>query len=139
MSPGVYRVWLQCIAYVWNPRNSHYRHDCIMKIDCQHWAENGNHGTCALGKYGGRPSLGVCRLICLGVRSSDIHTADTPLPPIPSWLTLRATIAARWPDWLPEFDAARTGMAGCTNCQDHARRARWQERIASAAALEPST
>jgi hypothetical protein len=58
-----------------------------------------------------------------------------PLPAPPSWSDLRATIAARWPDWLPEFDGGREAMTGCTNCQDTARRRRWAERIAAAMAL----
>jgi hypothetical protein len=53
------------------------------------------------------------------------------VPRPPSWDHIRTQIAAVWPGWLPEFDASRAGLAGCTACQDKARRRRWAERIAA--------
>ena len=41
-------------------------------IDCPHWSDCGidGGGCCAVGKYGGRPSRGMCQLVCLGGKAA---------------------------------------------------------------------
>lgn len=117
---------------------------CSMTVICQHWTSFGAHGTCALGRFGGRPSLGTCRLVCqLGTAPYTEpvpgNRAEALLPPLavatpaPTWDELRAQIAAAWPDWLPEFDTAQAALVGCTTCVDTARRQRWAQRLAALA------
>lgn len=48
-----------------------------MTINCQYWTATGSHGTCAIGKYGGRPSLGTCQIACLGLKMPDRGLGDT--------------------------------------------------------------
>lgn len=104
-----------------------------MKIDCKEWHPHPNgHGYCAAGKFGGRPSLGTCRACLAGAITDTPHeVTEPPPPPAPSWDALRIDLAARWPEWLPEFDTARKAMDGCITCTDTARRRRWQERISA--------
>lgn len=102
----------------------------MIPITCEHWTAHGNHGTCALGKFGGRPSLGTCMIVCLGRPYTPPQEK-----PAPSWLDLRTTISRNWPDWTPEIDGAIITAAGCTPCEDAARRRRWSERIAALTAL----
>lgn len=48
-----------------------------MKIDCPHWsAVNNDDGRCAIGRGGGRPSRGVCRLCLSGVNIDAAAPAD---------------------------------------------------------------
>ena len=42
----------------------------MMSINCQHWSLRATHGTCALGKFGGHPSIGVCRACLAGLQDS---------------------------------------------------------------------
>ncbi len=57
------------------------------ELTCPHWSDCGMDapaGCCALGKYGGRPSYGVCLKIC----KNNTETETTPfwdgkIPPLP--------------------------------------------------------
>lgn len=37
-----------------------------MKVNCPQWSDCGSPdgGRCGVGKYGGRPSAGICNLVC---------------------------------------------------------------------------
>ena len=49
----------------------------LPQVTCNHWSADKLSGVCALGKYGGRPSAGVCAKCpeCKGVQ-------EPPKPPV---------------------------------------------------------
>jgi hypothetical protein len=55
-----------------------------MKIDCNHWksCKNPQGGCCALGKYGGRISFGVCVLACAEYRGKKTADDLLKMPPL---------------------------------------------------------
>ena len=55
-------------------------------IDCPHAEIAGRRITCKLGKFGGRPHVGVCRACLAGTARAS------KLKPVSAWLTARRAI-----------------------------------------------
>lgn len=51
-------------------------------IPCAHWKAEGDGGVCAIGKYGGRPSLGTCR-VCLNLPPAMMERPALRLRSVP--------------------------------------------------------
>lgn len=91
-----------------------------MKIACQHWSACGvkGGGCCALGKFGGRPSAGLCAT-CLGIAK------PAPTPPAKG---VANTFAELWGEihdparsWSPDFIQSIANRLPCGDCRDHFR------------------
>jgi hypothetical protein len=62
-------------------------------IPCEHWKPFGAFGECSISRYGGRPSLGVCRHVCdLGPKEPRPQSQIRSLPVIQPWVIERRAI-----------------------------------------------
>ena len=91
-------------------------------VDCEHWSGKPGAicGTCALGRYGGRPSRGVCLAVCPLYRGAE--RLEAPRPP-----TLRQRVLRRLRlGSVVYLVTQRLGMRHCRRCRK--RRRRWDGR-----------
>lgn len=86
-------------------------------IDCQHHV----NGGCSLGKYGGRPSVGVCRF-CLS-KGENTKDHDESLASKSSGLRIGDKVASIAKPIARFIDGQLgTNLEGCETCEQRRRR-----------------